>query len=373
MLGRRDDSLAFTLVVGATVVLGALTMLTLLSLSGAPTIALVAVALAALPVVPLVACFVWLDRYEPEPTRLLVNALLWGACAATAIAVLVDGVGGLFGPIAPDVSLAVVAPIAEESSKALFLVLLLWWRRREIDGVLDGIVYAGLVGVGFAFTENVLYLTAAYDGTDGLGPGGLEGLTSTFLLRCLVGPFAHPLFTAFAGIGIGLAVTSGRRSVRMLAPIAGFSLAVIAHGVWNASTLLGRAEFAGVYAVLMVPAVLAIGALALWARRDEARMLTAGLEEAARRGLIPATDIGWVVDLRARRTARQHAARCAGREAALRMAEYQQALIELGFLHDRLLRGTAPDDWSARAADQVERIRTVRPHVAFPGQVVPTA
>jgi RsiW-degrading membrane proteinase PrsW (M82 family) len=30
----------------------------------------------------------------------------------------------------------------------------------ELDGVLDGIVYAGMVGIGFAFTENILYLAA---------------------------------------------------------------------------------------------------------------------------------------------------------------------------------------------------------------------
>ncbi len=53
------------------------------------------------------------------------------------------------------------------------------------------------------------------------------------------------------------------------------------------------------------------------------------------------------------------------------MADYQQALVELGFLHHRLLRGTAPDDWQERGAEHVERIRAVRPHVAFPGQVVP--
>ena len=49
-------------------------------------------------------------------------------------------------------------------------MLLLWWRRAELDGVLDGIVYAGMVGIGFAFTENILYLAAAYNGTDGTRP-----------------------------------------------------------------------------------------------------------------------------------------------------------------------------------------------------------
>src|SRR5665811_423001 len=63
-------------------------------------------------------------------------------------------------PFAP--SSAIVAPITEEGAKGLFVLLLLWARRHELDGILDGIVYAGMVGVGFAFTENILYLTGAY-------------------------------------------------------------------------------------------------------------------------------------------------------------------------------------------------------------------
>jgi hypothetical protein len=53
------------------------------------------------------------------------------------------------------------------------------------------------------------------------------------------------------------------------------------------------------------------------------------------------------------------------------MREYQQAAVELGFLHNRILRGTAPKDWQARGEEFVARIREVRPHIAFPGQVVP--
>jgi RsiW-degrading membrane proteinase PrsW (M82 family) len=370
---RRLDSATFTVVVTVAVVLGALVMLAVLALSRAPAITFVATLLAALPVVPLVATYLWLDRYEPEPTGLLVNAMLWGACAATAIAIVVGGVGGLFVPVTDELSLAVVGPVTEEAAKGAFLLLLLWWRRAELDGILDGIVYAGMIGIGFAFTENILYLSAAYDGTDGMGPGGIAGVTSTFVVRCLLSPFAHPLFTAFTGIGIGIAVGSRSRSVRVLAPVGGYLVAVLAHGLWNGSTVFGSGAFGVVYVVLMLPALLGLGALALWARRSEATMLAAALQDAARRQLIPATDIGWVVDLRARRAARLHAQRTGGRPAARLMADYQQSLIELGFLHHRLLRGTAPADWRARGALHVARIREVRPHVAFPGQVVPTA
>lgn len=54
------------------------------------------------------------------------------------------------------------------------------------------------------------------------------------------------------------------------------------------------------------------------------------------------------------------------------MEEYQQAAVELGFLHHRYLRGTPPPDFAARGQSFVVRCNTVRPYISFPGQVVPT-
>ena len=374
MSGRaahHRENVAFTVVVTVAVALGAAAVLLLLALSGAPAITLLATALAALPVGPVLAAYMWLDRYEPEPRLLLGLALAWGACVATVAALVVQGVGGLVVGFTSNVSLAVVAPVTEEASKGLFLLLLLWWRRAEIDGILDGIVYAGMIGVGFAFTENILYLAAAYDGADGMAPGGIAGITTTFVLRCLISPFAHPLFTTFVGVGVGIAVTTRSPLLRVVAPTAGYLAAVLAHALWNGSTVFGFGSFVLVYVVLMAPAFAAMVALALWARSTERRMLTTALEDAARRGLIPATDIGWVVDLRARRIARRHAREAGGVAAQRAMRDYQQAAVELGYLHHRLLHGTAPGDWQSRGQVFLRRIQESRPWFAFPGQVVP--
>ena len=54
------------------------------------------------------------------------------------------------------------------------------------------------------------------------------------------------------------------------------------------------------------------------------------------------------------------------------MRDYQQAAVELGFLHHRYLRGTPPPDFAARGQQYVERLTAVRPYISFPGQVVPT-
>ena len=147
---------------------------------------------------------------------------------------------------------------------------------------------------------------------------------------------------------------------------------MVAHATWNASTVYGFDSFVGVYLLLMVPAFVAISCFAVWSRRSERRMLTAALGDAAQRGLIPATDIGWVVDLGARRRSRAFARQHGGKAGERAMRDYQQAAIELGFLHHRFLRGTPPPDFAARGQQHVARIRAVRPSIAFPGQVVPT-
>ena len=369
----RRDSRAFTIIVIVLVCLGALPMLLIIALSGgAPGTTVLATLMASIPVVPLVLCYLWLDRYEPEPRRLLLLGLLWGAFAATFGALVVQGIGGLFAGVNDAVSLALVAPVTEEATKGFFLLLLLWWRRAELDGILDGIVYAGMVGIGFAFTENILYLAASYNGTEGMGPGGLVGITTTFIIRCLFSPFAHPLFTAFIGIGIGVAVSSRSSGVRWLAPVLGYVVAVLAHATWNGSTIFGFEGFLGTYVLVMVPAFAGLIWLGIWARRSERRMLTAALGDAASRGLFPATDIGWVVDLGARRQARLHARQLGGKQAEELMRDYQQAAIELGFLHNRYLRGTAPKDFVGRGQDHLAQINALRPHIAFPGQVAPT-
>jgi RsiW-degrading membrane proteinase PrsW (M82 family) len=315
----------------------------------------------------------WLDRYEPEPRGLLALGLLWGAFVACLAAIVIEGFGGYFAGWTEDVTIAFVAPVVEEASKGAFLVVMLWWRRDELDGILDGIVYAGMLGIGFAFTENILYLAAAYDGVEGMGPGGTVALTQTFIVRCVASPFAHPLFTAFIGVGVGIAVASRSRRVRWTAPLAGYAIAVATHAAWNSSTVYGEGVgFLLVYLGLMVPVFVGVGAFALWMRRAEERIMTAALADAAHRGLLPATDIGWVVNLAARRHARAHAHRHGGPAGAAAMRAYQQAVIELGYLHHRYLRGTPPPDFASRGQAYVDRIGKVRPTIAFPGQVVPT-
>jgi len=370
---RRRGNTVFVAVVSCAMLLGAAVMCLALLSTDAPSALAVGVLLAALPVGPVIASFLWLDRYEPEPVPLLVTAFGWGALVATAAALVLQLADRLVLSTPDSWTGTVVAPVTEEGAKGLFILLLLWSRRRVIDGVLDGIVYAGMVGIGFAFTENILYLTSAYLGAEG-GQGGLAGAVQLFVLRCIFSPFAHPFFTAFTGIGIGLAVTARSHTVRFLAPIGGYAVAVCLHGLWNAVLMLNGGRGAvGAYVLLMVPAFLLVAGFAVWSRQHERRILTAALLDCSRRGLLDPREIPWLVRLGARRACRANARRVGGPPAAKAMAAYQHEAIKLGFLHHRFLRGTAPDDFAAQGQEYVDSLRALRPSLVWPRAGLPTA
>ncbi|MGE5720527.1 MAG: PrsW family intramembrane metalloprotease [Nocardioidaceae bacterium] len=364
---RHHGNVVFTVVVALTMLAGAGVMALVLIGSGAPDALVIGTLLAALPLGPLIAVFLWLDRYEPEPRSLLATALGWGALVATAFALVLQALDQFAFGRPESLSAAIVAPITEEAAKGVFVLLLVVARRRVVDGVLDGIVYAGMVGIGFAFTENILYLAAAYMGADGLGSGGIGAVTGTFVVRGIFSPFAHPFFTALFGVGIGYAVVTKSPFWRVAAPVLGYSAAVVTHALWNGAAYFGGGEFFVLtYLFLMVPAFLLLSGFAVWARRREGQMLARSLTDAAHRGYLAPYEVPWLVRIPGRRAARAHANRVGGEPALRAMQEYQEQAIELGFLHDRFLRGTAPADVVPRGQAMVDRLATLRPFVVFP-------
>src|SRR5215207_8212554 len=199
--------------------------------------------------------------------RLLVLAFAWGAICAPAGALFLNtGIQiamRMAGAEDPDVVTAVFgAPLVEEGLKGFGVLLIVLLRRREFDGVVDGIVYAGLVGAGFAFSENILYLGREFV------EYGQQGLTELFILRCIMGPFAHPLFTAFTGIGLGLAVAVMRSAwSRVLVALGGFLIAALLHGIWNLSAATG--QLIGAYVLFQVPLFVCFVALIVGLRYRE--------------------------------------------------------------------------------------------------------
>lgn len=177
-----------------------------------------------------------LDRFDPEPWWCLLIAFLWGAVIATGLA------SRLLGWVPEGVSdpeffrVVILAPVVEELAKGAAVGLVFYFLRREFDGVVDGVVYAMFTALGFAAVENVAYY----------GRAALEGrdvYSQTFIVRGLISPFGHPLYTSMIGVGFGVLRESSRRGVRFAAPVLGVVLAIGLHAIWNYVPRLGADVF----------------------------------------------------------------------------------------------------------------------------------
>jgi RsiW-degrading membrane proteinase PrsW (M82 family) len=337
--------------------LGGLMIAILIFLLGGPTGALIATLLAAVSFPVLILICFWLDRYEPEPAGYRLAALGWGAVAAVVLSFVAERV--LFGLPGTNQFLAAAlgAPVVEELAKGLFFVAIIVFRRAEVDGLLDGIIYGALVGIGFAFVEDIVYYLQSQQSGQ-LGP--------TFFLRGVMGPFAHPLFTAATGLGIGIALSARHAAVRILAPILGFLAAVVMHGVWNGSTFWGGEGFLIAYGAIILPLLVVVLAVAIWARFQEGKVLTSALKQVAQLGWIRPEEVRWVARLSDRMSARAYAKRIGGKPAADALRAYQQTMIEVAFLHNRAMNGTAPPDLNQRMNLLLQRVGWLRPFVVFP-------
>jgi protease PrsW len=325
---------------------------------------------ALLPVGPVVAAFLWIDRWEPEPPRLLLIAFLWGACFSALGALIINSsaalaVDVLLGRGSGDViGSTLIAPVVEEGLKGAFLVGLLLFRRREFDGIIDGIVYAGIVAAGFALTENILYFGRAFGEEAEMGGSVLF----TLILRGVLSPFAHPLFTSMIGIGAGIAASSRNAAARPFYVLGGYALAVILHALWNSSaSLFDGGTFLLVYGFVMVPLFAAMVTIVIWQRRREQAVIAEQLPGFAQAGWIAPSEIQLLSSLAGRRGWRAAVRQRSGRAVEQAVVRYQEAVTDLAFLRDRIAKGAIGPmarQWHDEAVAEV--IRTRRKAVGHP-------
>ncbi|MFB8027324.1 MULTISPECIES: PrsW family intramembrane metalloprotease [unclassified Streptomyces] len=334
---------------------------------------LVGLGLAVLPVPLLMAAFRWLDRVEPGPWRNLLFAFAWGACAAALVAIIANSFATRWiatataDPASADtIGATVVAPVVEESAKAIAVLLIFLFRRRQFGGIVDGIVVAGFTATGFAFTENILYLGNAFGEDQQLGTTGFASVTvGTFFVRVVMSPFAHPLFTVLSGIGFGIAALGGARHRvrRVVLPLVGLVLAMGMHALWNGSSSFGPYGFYLVYGAFMVPCFGLVTWLAIWSRQRELRTLSTELPVYAAAGwLAPAEPLA-LASMRARGMARDmarhwhsHPDPARGRAAARAVAEYESFATSLAMLRRRARHDGADRDFALREQELLHHL-----------------
>ena len=239
------DATLVILFVGAVVV-----HLSLLARLDPDVVGVFCVAVLASTLLSLVpVAVVWfLDRRERETPFLLAATFLWGGCIATALVLpfntaffqFVDRwvalnpvVTEILGPEATMLIAAPLsAPIAEEVAKAAGVALIFRFLRDEFDNMRDGFVYGALVGIGFNWFESALYVAQGY-AQHGVARFGLE-LGARY---ALFGFGGHAMFTGLFGLFLGFAMQTRRTWLRIVAPIVGLFLAVVAHTLINALPL----------------------------------------------------------------------------------------------------------------------------------------
>jgi RsiW-degrading membrane proteinase PrsW (M82 family) len=315
-----------------------------------------AVLLSFIPAFCYAAIVYWLDRYEKEPAKLLVGAFVWGAVVATFGAiiwttVLQLGVGALVGESAADFAgTTLLAPVVEEVLKGLAVAIIFIAFPEEFDSVLDGMVYGAITALGFAATENVLYLFFL-----GYQEGGYAEMLTLFVLRVILGGWGHAVYTAFTGMGLAIGRLRRGPGNRLVFPLLGLTVAIFLHSLHNTmATILGeRLGLAGLGATLLIDWLgwgIAL-AVVIWAILRERRWMAIYLREEVDLGVISAEQyatacsLGGRVEARMRgRASRQFYGACAelaqkkhqlavlGEESgnSARVALLRQRLTQLG-------------------------------------------
>ncbi|WP_369695046.1 PrsW family intramembrane metalloprotease [Mesoflavibacter zeaxanthinifaciens] len=178
--------------------------------------------MALAPIATIVAYIYFKDKYEKEPTKLLVISFLLGAIVSVIITTIFYIFFNSFLPLEDKLSVweqfkqaFFVVGFSEELSKYL-IVLLFAQRHKEFNEPFDGIVYAVMVSMGFAATENIMYV--------------LQHGASTALLRAFTAVPAHATFGILMGYFMGMAKFKPNK---LFLNLCGLLLAIVFHGAYD--------------------------------------------------------------------------------------------------------------------------------------------
>lgn len=371
-IARPAGRSAFKIVLAVIAILGALLLgllvLLLIGFETGPVALMIGLVTATLPLPVYLLLVLWIDRYESEPYWMLATAFFWGALVAVFFAFVLNTASGIAVALLTDSMRAgetfgavISAPIVEETAKALILFIFFFWKKDEFDGVIDGIVYAAMAGLGFAMTENIQYYGRAV-----MQAGG-EGLTFVFILRGFLAPFSHPMFTSLTGIGLGLARQSSNTAVKIITPIFGLLAAISMHSIWNGSVVIfGGAGFILMYVLIMVPAFFIMFVVIALALRREGQLIREFLVPDFQGGLLTQQEYNQLGTIRGRMGASFNALSSGGLSSWQACRQLNQMASELAFHRSRVARGIKGADAHEREAayrqalaDLLKRLRAV--------------
>jgi len=219
----------------------------------------------------------WIDRWEKEPLRLLAIAFIWGAIPAL-ITVLILRVFVYLPPrllgsnIVAGNWVGWFDALVEEILKGIIVLWIAVRYRREFDNVLDGIIYGGMVGLGFAMNANIIGYLGSFLTM------GFDGLSPRIFMEGVLFGINHAFFTAIFGAGLGYARLSPHRWQRQIVPLGSFLLTVttrIAYDRIN-QQVVGLSLGTVVYSMV---GILALMVLVAWSLRQQHQCLAGELKD----------------------------------------------------------------------------------------------
>lgn len=296
--------------------------------------------------------FCWLGRWVEGRPALMLSAFAWGASVATLCSIWShSGFQALDGYASAEFAFFSLAntPVAS-LFEVLFLLWMLRYRRSQMRGPLDGIVYGGLTGAGYAFFDQVMYLGlmavryVANDASDAIG----FQLSMSFIQRGMMIPFLYPFLGAVIGLGLAVAAVS-RSRIRQTAAV------LVAMGLY---TLWDWAAFLDykIYAAVMFLSFIAFAITAVILRHRQAKAVLAGTMSPMLEKHMAKHDIALLRSLRKRRRWREEAKRRAGPMAARLTRRYQAEASALAVLIADASRGGNSEGLADQAA-AVDRSR----------------
>jgi RsiW-degrading membrane proteinase PrsW (M82 family) len=173
-----------------------------------------------------------LDAKRPEPLKLRVLVAVFGALSfipAVIIELLITKFAG--ANVTPQWTYQGAAfnafGVAAATEEACKILVVYWvvWKRPEFDERMDGIVYAGRAGLGFALVENIGYLMMQHS---------LTGQIEVWMLRAVLAVPGHAIWTAI----IGALAAQKRYDKKGLGAFGGYLLAVAFHGTYDCSVFM---------------------------------------------------------------------------------------------------------------------------------------
>ena len=168
------------------------------------------------------------------------------------------------------VTSVVTGPLVEETGKGIGVLALVLAARKVLDRPAQGGVLGALVGLGFAWGEDVGYYVSALE-------DGMSGLWESFLARALLGAYGHAIFTGVFGYALAWALLRAQNVlVGLLAAAGGFVAALALHAQANGIGFLAPEDSWNLtYGAIEIPVLVVSVALLVWGLRRHRSTLEA--------------------------------------------------------------------------------------------------